>query len=55
VTCLAYPRVDSISPFAYGGDNSYDNLIPLPKDFHRKEVTPWWASYGKYVPSGDDY
>ncbi|GED59952.1 HNH endonuclease signature motif containing protein [Brevibacillus formosus] len=47
--------IHHIIPLAYGGDNSYDNLIPLPKDFHRKEVTPWWASYGKYVPSGDDY
>lgn len=47
--------IHHIIPLAYGGDNSYDNLIPLPKDFHQKEVTPWWASYGKYVPSGDDY
>ncbi|WP_429843392.1 HNH endonuclease signature motif containing protein [Brevibacillus sp. FIR094] len=47
--------IHHIIPLAYGGDNSYDNLIPLPKDFHRKDVTPWWASYGKYVPSGDDY
>lgn len=23
-----------------GGDNSYNNLIPLPKDFHDDEVTP---------------
>lgn len=47
--------IHHIIPLAYGGDNGYDNLIPLPKNFHRKEVTPWWASYGKYVPSGDDY
>ncbi|MCG5254823.1 HNH endonuclease [Brevibacillus agri] len=47
--------IHHIIPLAYGGDNSFDNLIQLPKNFHRREVTPWWASYGKYVPTGDDY
>ncbi|CAI8909764.1 hypothetical protein EMIT07CA2_400002 [Brevibacillus sp. IT-7CA2] len=47
--------IHHIIPLAYGGDNSYDNLMSLPKKFHQNEVTPWWASYGKYVPSGDDY
>jgi hypothetical protein len=32
-------------PLKYGGNNSMSNLFPLPKDFHRKQVTPWWASY----------
>ncbi|GEC92467.1 HNH endonuclease [Brevibacillus brevis] len=47
--------IHHIIPLAYGGYNDFDNLIPLPEDFHRQEVTPWWASYGKYVPDGDDY
>lgn len=42
--------IHHIIPLAYGGDNSMDNLIPLPKEFHRKTVTPWWRNYGKYVP-----
>ncbi|HBZ79858.1 MULTISPECIES: HNH endonuclease signature motif containing protein [Brevibacillus] len=47
--------IHHIIPLSYGGDNSYNNLIPLPEDFHDDEVTPWWRNYGKYVPQGDDY
>ncbi len=36
--------VHHIRPLAYGGDNSYNNLIHLPKSLH-KNVTGWWAGY----------
>lgn len=36
--------VHHIRPLAYGGDNSYSNLIHLPKDLHTK-VTSWFAGY----------
>lgn len=32
-------------PLEYGGTNSMSNLFALPKDFHIKEVTPWWRAY----------
>ncbi|MCM3341034.1 HNH endonuclease [Paenibacillus sp. MER TA 81-3] len=38
-------EIHHIRPCNYGGTNIYDNLIPLPYDFHRKVVTPWWSSY----------
>lgn len=36
--------VHHIRPLAYGGTNSYSNLIHLPKATH-KAVTSWWAGY----------
>lgn len=36
--------VHHIQPLAYGGDNSYGNLIHLPKDLHKK-VTGWFNGY----------
>nr|WP_286119127.1 HNH endonuclease [Thermoactinomyces sp. DSM 45891] len=33
-----------IIPREYGGTNDFDNLIPLPRDFHQQRVTPWWNS-----------
>lgn len=36
--------VHHIQPLSYGGDNSYDNLIHLPKELH-KSVTGWFHGY----------
>lgn len=36
--------VHHIQPLAYGGNNSYSNLIHLPKATHTS-VTSWWAGY----------
>jgi hypothetical protein len=38
-------EVHHIRPRNYGGTNSNTNLIPLPTDFHRKVVSPWWTNY----------
>lgn len=38
-------EVHHIRPRAYAGTNSNSNLIPLPTDFHRKVVSPWWTNY----------
>ncbi|MGG0285629.1 hypothetical protein ABEY41_11005 [Peribacillus butanolivorans] len=32
-------------PLEYGGTNSMSNLFAIPKDFHTKQVTPWWKAY----------
>ncbi|WP_083426426.1 HNH endonuclease signature motif containing protein [Thermoactinomyces sp. DSM 45891] len=36
--------IHHIIPREYGGTNDFDNLIPLPRDFHQQRVTPWWNS-----------
>ena len=36
--------VHHIKPLSYGGDNSFSNLIHLPKSTH-KTVTSWFAGY----------
>lgn len=36
--------VHHIQPLAYGGDNSYANLIHLPKEIHAS-VTSWFSGY----------
>ncbi|MEF9992327.1 MAG: HNH endonuclease signature motif containing protein [Romboutsia sp.] len=36
--------VHHIKPLAYGGDNSFSNLIHLPKETHRT-VTSWFSGY----------
>lgn len=36
--------VHHIQPLSYGGDNSYSNLIHLPKDLH-SQVTGWFNGY----------
>lgn len=38
-------EIHHIRPLAYSGTNDYSNLIPLPKSFHQKKVTPWWTNY----------
>lgn len=36
--------VHHIQPLSYGGNNTYGNLIHLPKDLH-KQVTGWFNGY----------
>lgn len=36
--------VHHIQPLSYGGNNTYDNLIHLPKDLH-KSITGWFNGY----------
>lgn len=38
-------QVHHMKPRAYGGQNSYDNLIPVPTTLHQQTITPWWANY----------
>ncbi|WGV59547.1 HNH endonuclease signature motif containing protein [Brevibacillus brevis] len=39
-------EIHHIRPRAYGGSNDPINLIPVPRDFHRKTVSPWFTGYG---------
>lgn len=38
-------QIHHIRPRAYAGTNNYNNLMPLPIDFHQKKVNSWWANY----------
>lgn len=38
-------EIHHIDPREYGGTNNFNNLIPLPKEFHRKQVNSWWKNY----------
>jgi 5-methylcytosine-specific restriction endonuclease McrA len=38
-------HIHHVIPREYGGDNSFDNLYPLPRDIHQQVVTPWWVNY----------
>ncbi|MGE6556191.1 HNH endonuclease signature motif containing protein [Exiguobacterium artemiae] len=38
-------EVHHIRPRAWYGSNDYSNLIPLPKPFHQKSVSPWFVNY----------
>lgn len=33
--------IHHVVPIQYGGDHSFDNLFPLPRDIHQQVVTPW--------------
>lgn len=37
--------IHHIIPREYGGKNNFANLIPLKREFHQKNVTPWWTNY----------
>lgn len=37
--------IHHIIPREYGGTNDFNNLIPLKRDFHSQNVTPWWTNY----------
>ena len=37
--------IHHIIPREYGGTNDFDNLIPLPRPFHQKNVNSWWNNY----------
>jgi hypothetical protein len=37
--------IHHIIPREYGGTNDFDNLIPLRREFHQQNVTPWWTNY----------
>lgn len=40
---LAGKEIHEIQPVKFGGSpTDAANKIPLPRDFHRREVTPWW-------------
>lgn len=38
--------IHHIRPREFGGDNSFENLIPVPRPVHNQRVTPWWNNYG---------
>lgn len=38
--------IHHIKPREFGGDNSFDNLIPVPRSLHNQSITPWWRSFG---------
>jgi hypothetical protein len=37
--------IHHIIPREYGGTNDFNNLIPLKREFHQQNVTPWWTNY----------
>ncbi|MCU5186784.1 HNH endonuclease [Bacillus cereus] len=37
--------IHHVIPRAYGGNNSFDNLFPLPRQIHQQIVNPWWSAY----------
>jgi hypothetical protein len=38
-------NIHHIRPIAFGGGNDFWNLVPVPTDFHRQVLNPWWAAY----------
>ena len=40
-------EIHHIKPREFGGSSDFENMVPLLKDIHRKDVTPWWNSYGQ--------
>lgn len=37
--------IHHIIPLDHGGTNDFGNLIPLKREFHQQNVTPWWTNY----------
>lgn len=37
--------IHHIIPREYGGNHHFSNLIPLKREFHQKNVSPWWINY----------
>ncbi|MEG7378897.1 HNH endonuclease signature motif containing protein [Bacillus subtilis] len=37
--------IHHVLPREYGGDNSFNNLFPLPRDMHQQILNPWWMKY----------
>jgi hypothetical protein len=38
--------IHHIRPREFGGDNSFENLIPVPRPLHGERITPWWNNFG---------
>lgn len=38
--------IHHIKPREFGGDNSFENLIPVPRSLHNQSITPWWRNFG---------
>jgi hypothetical protein len=38
--------IHHIKPREFGGDNSFENLIPVPRPLHGERITPWWNNFG---------
>lgn len=38
--------IHHVRPREFGGDNSFENLIPVPRSLHNQRITPWWNNYG---------
>ncbi len=37
--------IHHIQPREYGGTNSFDNLVPVPRQTHQDEFNAWWRDY----------
>lgn len=37
--------IHHIKPREYGGDNSFDNLVPVERTLHQNEFNPFWLGY----------
>lgn len=37
--------IHHIKPREYGGDNSFDNLVPVERTVHQQQFNPWWQGY----------
>jgi hypothetical protein len=37
--------IHHIQPREYGGTNDFENLVPILRDTHQRELNPWWYHY----------
>jgi hypothetical protein len=37
--------IHHIRPREYGGQNNFENLVPVNRTIHQKQFNPWWQKY----------
>ncbi len=37
--------IHHIIPRERGGTNAFDNLVPVPREYHQRTINPWWSGY----------
>ncbi|WP_169501861.1 HNH endonuclease signature motif containing protein, partial [Kribbella catacumbae] len=37
--------IHHIKPREFGGDNSFNNLVPVERKVHQQQLNPWWINY----------
>jgi len=46
-------EIHHIHPREYGGNNDFENMVPIPTSQHRGSLNPWWAGYSSRGTKGD--